>query len=506
MFCHDVCANLVFGLKKVLVIGSGFSGLAAACCLAKGGFEVTLLEKNDCLGGRARKFEAEGFVFDMGPSWYWMPDVFEDFFALFGKKVSDYYQLVRLDPSYQVFFGQNDLVQIPAKMADLEQLFEQIEPGSAANLRKFLAEAEYKYRVGMGEFVHKPSHSIWEFADIRVLSSLLRLQMFTPMSRHVRQLFKNEKLIQLLEFPVLFLGATPQNTPALYSLMNYADMALGTWYPMGGMYKIVEGMATLARELGVEIIQNQEVAQIQTTNGKAVSVITTDGNRYSADAFVGSADYHHIETKLLDASQRNYSENYWEKRVMAPSSLLWYVGINKRLDGLKHHNLFFDEDFGLHSEEIYTTPQWPTRPLFYASVPSVTDPSVAPEGCENLFLLIPVAPGLEDSPEIRERYFNVVMERLERHTGQSIRPHIVYQRSYAHADFVQDYHAFRGNAYGLANTLMQTAFLKPKMKNRQLSNLWYTGQLTTPGPGVPPSLISGQVVAKEVKKWTTANQ
>ncbi len=486
-------------MKKVVVIGSGFSGLAAACCLASEGFEVTVLEKNDCPGGRARQFEAEGFVFDMGPSWYWMPDVFDQFFAIFGKKVSDYYDLVRLDPSYQVFFGQNDRVEIPAKMLELENLFEQIEPGSAANLRKFLTEAEYKYRVGMGEFVHKPSHSIWEFADLRVLSSLLRLQMFTPMSRHVRQLFKSEKLIQLLEFPVLFLGATPQNTPALYSLMNYADMALGTWYPMGGMFKIVEAMTALARELGVEIKLNQEVANIETAQGKAIAAVTTDGTRYAADAFVGSADYHHIETKLLEPAQRNYSENYWDKRVMAPSSLLWYLGVNKRIAGLQHHNLFFDEDFGLHSEEIYTTPQWPTKPLFYASAPSVTDPSVAPDGCENLFLLIPVAPGLEDTPEIRERYFNVVMERLERHTGQIIRPHIVYKRSYAHADFVQDYHAFRGNAYGLANTLLQTAFLKPKMKNRHLSNLWYTGQLTTPGPGVPPSLISGQVVANEVK-------
>ena len=488
-------------MKKVIVIGSGFSGLAAASCLAAKGFKVTLLEKNDCLGGRARQFETQGFVFDMGPSWYWMPDVFEDYFALFGKKVSDYYDLVRLDPSYQVFFGPNDHVDIPAKMPELEQLFEQIEPGSSANLRKFLAEAEYKYRVGMGEFVHKPSHNIWEFADLRILSSLFRLQMFTPMSTHVRKLFKNEKLIQLLEFPVLFLGATPQNTPALYSLMNYADMSLGTWYPMGGMFKIVEGMAKLARELGVEIINNQEVAQILTEKGKATTILTTDGTRYEADAFVGSADYHHIESRLLAPADRNYKEDYWKSRVMAPSSLLWYVGINKRLEGLKHHNLFFDEDFGVHSEEIYTTPKWPSKPLFYASAPSITDPSVAPPGCENLFLLIPVAPGLEDTPEIREKYFDVVMERLERHTGQSIRPHIVYQRSYAHADFVQDYHAFRGNAYGLANTLLQTAFLKPKMKNRQISNLWYTGQLTTPGPGVPPSLISGQVVANEVHKW-----
>lgn len=487
-------------MKKVVVIGSGFSGLAAACCLAAEGYEVTVLEKNGIPGGRARQFETEGFVFDMGPSWYWMPDVFEDFFALFGKKIPDYYDLIRLDPSYQVFFGANDRVEIPAQMADLEKLFEQLEPGSTPNLRKFLAEAEYKYRVGMGEFVHKPSHNILEFADLRVLSSMLRLQMFTSLSTHVRKLFKNEKLIQLLEFPVLFLGATPQKTPALYSLMNYADMALGTWYPMGGMFNIVEAMASLARELGVEIKLNQEVSKIETAQGKAVSVLTTDGTRYQADAFVGSADYHHIETKLLDPESRNYSDDYWKSRVMAPSSLLWYVGVNKRLDGLLHHNLFFDEDFGVHSEEIYTTPKWPSRPLFYVSAPSVTDPSVAPPGCENLFLLIPVAPGLEDTPEVRQKYFDIIMERLEKHTGQDIRPHIIYQRSFAHADFVQDYHAFRGNAYGLANTLLQTAFLKPKMKNKHLSNLWYTGQLTVPGPGVPPSLISGQVVAQEVKK------
>jgi phytoene desaturase len=494
-----------FVLKKVIVIGSGFAGLAAACCLAKEGFDVVVLEKNDCPGGRARQFETEGFVFDMGPSWYWMPDVFEEFFAHFGKKVADYYHLVRLDPSYQVFFGKNDRVEIPAQMPALEALFEQIEPGSTAALRRFLSEAAYKYQVGMGEFVRKPSQSILEFADWRVVSSLFRLQMFTPMSKHVRQLFKNEKLIQLLEFPVLFLGATPQNTPALYSLMNYADMQLGTWYPMGGMFKIVEAMTSLARELGVEIRLNQKVTRIETHAGKAVAVHTADGARHAADAFVGGADYHHIESRLLPASDRNYDEAYWNKRVMAPSCLLWYVGVNKRLSGLKHHNLFFDEDFGVHAEEIYTTPRWPGKPLFYASVPSITDPSVAPAGSENLFLLIPVAPGLEDTPEIRAHYFDVVMQRLEQHTGQNIREHIVYQRSYAHADFVRDYHAFRGNAYGLANTLLQTAFLKPKLKNRRLSNFWYTGQLTVPGPGVPPSLISGQVVADELTQWRAKN-
>ena len=486
--------------KKVIVIGSGFAGLAAASFLAKEGYAVTVLEKNSVPGGRARVFQAEGFTFDMGPSWYWMPDVFESFFNHFGKSAADYYNLVRLDPSYSVIFGQGDVMDVPAKMPEFEALFERYEPGSTANLRRFLGEAKYKYEVGMNEFVHKPSHSIMEFADMRILKSMFRLQMFQSLSAHVRKLFKNEQLIQLLEFPVLFLGATPQKTPAMYSLMNYADIALGTWYPMGGMHKIVEAMVALAKEQGAEIILNQEVKEIVVLNGKAQTVRTADGE-YTADVFIGAADYHHVDQDLLTKSTQNYTEKYWDKRVMAPSSLLFYLGVNKRLNNLHHHNLFFDEDLGQHAIEIYETPQWPSKPLFYVSAPSITDPSVAPEGMENLFVLIPLAPDLEDTEALREQYYHIVMDRLEKLTGQEIRSHVVYKRSFAHRDFKADYHAYKGNAYGLANTLLQTAFLKPKLKSKKVSNLYYTGQLTTPGPGVPPSLISGQVVAAEVKKY-----
>ena len=485
--------------KKVVVIGSGFSGLSAASNLAQKGYDVTILEKNNIPGGRARKFETEGFLFDMGPSWYWMPDVFEQYFAQFGKKPSDYYELKRLDPSYSIFFGKDDVMEVPANMAELEAMFERYEPGSSPNLRKFLAEAQYKYEVGMKEFVHKPGNSIMEFADLRVVASLFRLQMFTSMSSYVRKLFKNEQLIQLLEFPVLFLGATPENTPAMYSLMNYADMALGTWYPMGGMHKIIEGMVSLAKELGVKILLNQEVKQIYVPNGHASKVITQDAE-YAADIVVGGADYHHVEQHLLQPEHRTYTERYWDKRTMAPSSLLFYLGIDKKLKNLHHHNLFFDADFKRHAVEIYDNPKWPAEPLFYVCAPSVTDSSVAPEGCENLFVLIPLAPGLEDNQEQREKYFDIVMDRLESLTEQDIRNHIVYKRSFAHEDFEKDYHAYKGNAYGLANTLLQTAFLKPKLKSKKVSNLYYTGQLTTPGPGVPPSLISGKVVAEEIFK------
>ena len=486
-------------MKTAGIIGSGFAGLAAACSLAKEGFKVKVFEKNEGLGGRARKFEEQGFMFDMGPSWYWMPEVFENFFNTFGKSASDYYNLVRLDPSYNVVFGKDDIISMPADYNELEQLFEEIEPGSSENLKKFLAEAEYKYKVGMEEFVWKPGLSLTEFADIRVLKSAFRLQMFTSIASQIEKLFKNEKLREILKFPVLFLGATPENTPALYSLMNHADLVGGTWYPMGGMHKIIEGFVSLAKELGVEFHVNEPVSSIEVKGKKAAGFTTSKGS-YEFDYIVAGADYHHVEQHLVPKEFRSYSEKYWDKRTMAPSSLLFYLGLDKKIDGLEHHNLFFDRDFDLHAKEIYTEPAWPTDPLFYISSPSKTDPSVAPEGKENIFMLMPLAPGIEDSEELREKYFNMICDRMQHILGVDIREHIVYKRSFCLNDFVNDYNAFKGNAYGLANTLKQTAILKPRIHHKKISNLYYTGQLTSPGPGMPPSIISGQVVAGIIAK------
>ena len=486
-------------MKKVIVIGSGFAGLSAATSLANQGFEVTILEKNEMAGGRARKFEAEGFVFDMGPSWYWMPDVFETYFAKFGKKPSDYYNLVRLDPSYSVIFDKDDALHLPANFEKLKALFESIEVGSGERLEAFLAQAAYKYEVGIGKFVWKPSRSITEFISLKLLYDLSRMDVLQSFASHVRKFFTDPKLLEIMEFPILFLGATPENTPAMYSLMNYAEITMGTWYPMGGMHEIVKGMVQLAEEKGVKILYNQNVTQIKF-EGDLVKRVFTENTEYEADVVVSGADYHHTETQLLGNS-RNYSDDYWDKRTLAPSSLLYYIGVNKRLPKLQHHNLFFDEDFKQHAFEIYTKPQWPTKPLFYVSAPSKTDPSVAPEGYENIFILIPVAPDLKnDSEEVREKYYEMVMERLEAYIGEAVRPHVIYKRTYAHSNFMADYNAFKGNAYGLANTLFQTAFLKPSLKNKNLKNMFYTGQLTVPGPGVPPSLISGLVIADEVEK------
>ncbi|MEZ5024098.1 MAG: phytoene desaturase family protein [Chitinophagales bacterium] len=458
-----------------------------------------MLEKNEGPGGRASVFEAEGFTFDMGPSWYWMPEIFDNFFEAFGKKTSDYYNLVRLDPSYRIYFNENKNVDVPAKLEDLYALFEKLEPGSSVPLKKFLKEAEYKYNVGIHEFVHKPGRSIMEFMDWRVFKSIFGLQMLTSMAKHVDNYFKHPHLRELLKFPVLFLGATPENTPAMYSLMNYADLVLGTWYPMGGMHEIIKGMVSVAEELGVKFEYNNTVTEIVISNKKSKKVITSKGE-YETDILVGGADYNHIEQALLPKEYRKYSPKYWDSRVMAPSSLLYYVGINKRVKNLKHHNLFFDADFKQHAIEVYNEPSWPSNPLFYVCCPSKTDDSVAPEGCENLFFLMPSAPDLDDKESTREKYFDIMVKRLEEQTGESIRDHIVYKKSFAHSDFKSRYNAFKGNAYGLANTLKQTAILKPSLKSKKVKNLYYTGQLTVPGPGVPPSIISGEVVAKEIFK------
>lgn len=474
---------------KIAVIGSGFSSLSAACYLAQKGHDVDVFEKNDQIGGRARVLEKDGFTFDMGPSWYWMPDVFERFFADFGKKPSDYYTLERLSPSYRVFFNDDTYLEIPDNLPDLFKLFEAEEPGSSKNLKLFLAKAEFNYKVAIENLVYRPGVSPLELVTADAVKNLG--QFFSSTSSLIRKLFISQKLIKILEFPVLFLGAKPNNTPAFYSFMNYADLVLGTWYPQGGMSKIAEGMQSLAEELGVKIYVNSPVSEIKVVAGKATSLVINK-KELAFDKILSGADYHHTET-LLPKEYRAYSESYWDKKVFAPSSLLFFVGFDKRLTNIQHHNLFFDEDFEQHAVEIYDTKQWPEKPLFYACFTSVSDKSVAPENNECGFFLMPIAPGIKDSEEMREKYFDIMLHRLEKHTGQSVRENINFKQAYCVNDFVEDYNSYKGNAYGMANTLAQTAFLRPKLQSKKVQNLFFAGQLTVPGPGVPPALISGKL-------------
>lgn len=477
-------------------MGAGFAGLSAACYQAKAGHSVIVLEKNEQNGGRARQLKRDGFTFDIGPTFYWMPDVFESFFNDFGKNVEEYYQLTKLNPAYEVFFGEGKSIKIADNIQKITEVFEGIEEGSGHKLSKFMEQAKENYEIAIQDLVYKPGRNLLE---IMTPKTATRLHLFVDtIEKQVNRLFTDKRLKEILKFPVLFLGAKPSNTPAFYNFMNYADFHLGTWHPKGGMYKVVEAMVSLAKSLGVEIINECTVNEIIVENKRVTELVTNKGN-YNCDIVISGADYAHTET-LLPLSSRQYSAQYWNKKTFAPSALLFYIGFNTRLKNLSHHSLFFDTDFQEHSKSIYDHSEWPTDPLFYASFPSMTDHDAAPQGKEAGIFLIPIAPGIEDTEEIREKYFDLILKRVEKLTKQKVTDKVLFKESYCINNFVEDYNSYKGNAYGLANTLLQTHILRPKLQSKKVSNLFFTGQLTVPGPGVPPSLISGKIVSDLIQK------
>ena len=482
--------------KSISIIGSGFSALSAACYLAKAGNNVTIFEKNKTIGGRARQLKKQGFTFDIGPTWYWMPDVFERFFGDFGKHPSDFYNLEKLNPAYSVYFGNNDFITIEDTIDKICEAFEKEESGSSIKLKKFIKKAESNYNIAIKDLVYRPGVSPLELVTPVTIKKLD--QFFSTIKKDVRKEFKNNRLAMILEFPVLFLGAKPDNTPSFYSFMNYADFGIGTFHPKGGMYQIILAMEQLAKSLGVTIKTESPIEKI-IINNKKVTGIISNNELFESDIVLSGADYHHTET-LLDKQYRQYSEHYWEQKIFAPSSLLFYVGFDKKIKNVNHHTLFFDVDFDTHARDIYDNPKWPENPLFYASFPSITDEHMAPEGKEAGIFLIPLAPGLEDSKSLRETYFEKIIKRFETLTSQNVTENVIFNESFCVNDFINDYNSYKGNAYGMANTLTQTAFLRPKLKSKKVDNLYFTGQLTVPGPGVPPSLISGKLVAELIKK------
>ncbi len=484
--------------KNISIIGSGFSSLSAACYLAKAGHNVTVYEKNEKLGGRARQFKAKGFTFDMGPSWYWMPDVFEKFFNDFNKTTKDFYEIKKLDPAYRVYFGLDDYIDIQDDIEKISKKFEEIEKGSGTKLKKFILKAKENYSIGVTDMLYKmPGISPLELVSLKTIKKVR--YFLSTIRKDVYKEFKNPKLRSILEFPVLFLGAKASNTPAFYNFMNYADFGLGTFQPKNGFYDLVTAMVSLGESLGVTYKTNYELQKIVIKEKNVSNLIFENNEEVKCDFVISGADYHHTE-KLLPVKFRQYSENYWKSRVFAPSSLLFYVGFDKKIKNIEHHNLFFDTDFDQHADEIYESPKWPSDPLFYANFTSKTNPSTAPNNCENGFFLIPIATDLDDSIEIREKYFNIILNKLEYYTKQKLKDSIIYKKSFCVSDFKKEYNSFGGNAYGLANTLFQTAFLRPNIKSKLVQNLYFCGQLTVPGPGVPPAIVSGELVANLINK------
>ncbi len=483
--------------KHICIIGGGFGGLSAAALLASRGFEVSLLEKNAGLGGRGQVWRQDGFVFDMGPSWYLMPEVFDHFFELLGKKREDYYQLQKLDPYYRVFFSKDEIVDINSNFDQTCETFEGFEKGAGNRLRDYVESARYKYDVAMRDFLYTEYRSVFQFLNRRLLTEGLRLNVFKSLDKFVQKFFSDRRARQILEYAMVFLGASPDNAPGLYSIMSHIDLNLGVFFPRGGMAALVDGFRRLAEDFGVKIYTNCEVLELQVENSQVTKAITKQGD-FSADVFLANADYQHVDQKLLPKKYRTYSPAYWEKRVMAPTMFIIYLGLNRKVPELVHHNLYFSDPWSEHFDQIFKRPEWPENPCYYVSCASYDDPEVAPEGKENIFFLVPVAPDMEDSDDVREKYAEKILDHFEDLTGTTIRDAIEIRRLFSHRDFRSEYNAYKGSALGMAHTLNQTAVFRPSHRSKKLKNLYYSGQYTHPGVGVPMTIISSQVIGGKI--------
>lgn len=497
--------------KKAIIIGAGFGGLSAATYLAKAGFEVTILEKNDWVGGRAQSWSKDGYRFDMGPSWYLLPDQFDRYFADFGHKTSDFYSLKKLSPSYRIYHLNNEVVDVPNNPEDAEKLFESIESGAGTKFRKYIKNAEFKYNLAIDKFLYRQYDTIFGLMNWNVIKSILKLDIFTSLDRLIRKYFKNPLLQKIMAYQAIFLGGVPKRIPGVYSLLNWVDFGLGTWYPQGGYQAVAKGFETLAKEKGVKFELGDEIVKLNIENKKVKSLVTKKGKIYEADVVVTNADYQWVDENLLGKKYQNYSEKSWDSRYLAASCLNYYIGLDIKLDKVLPHTFFFDEDWEEHGNSVYGKgggvffrgdgkKSWSQKPSIYIHVPSKSDKEVAPENGEALFILVPIGSGIEDTKERRKEMFEFAINKIEKHTGQNIRDHIKVYRDYCIKDFQNDYHAYKGNAFGLGQTFFQTASFRPKNYSKKLKNLFFAGQYTLPGTGTSMAMISGKVTADKIIK------
>jgi phytoene desaturase len=497
-------------VKRVAVVGAGFGGISAAAYLAQAGCSVTVYEKNGWVGGRARLLERDGFRLDMGPSWYWMPAEHDSWFADLGVAREDYYGIRRVDPSYKVYYGQSppndvsNIVTMPADFAAACDVFERYEPGAGERLRKFVDQARVKYEFAMSGFIYRNFNSMFDMLTAPLVRNITRLNFLKSYRSLIRRSFSHPYLQKILEFPVVFLGSSAVRTPAVYTLMNYIDFGLGTWYPDGGFAQVVRSMQRVAESLGARFEFNSEVTAMRSERGlaKSIELMRAGGPRETVDVdvVVANADYVHVETDLLSEPDRSIPRSAWSKRTFAPAVLNFYVGLNRRLTEIEHHTFFFDTDWDAHFDAVYGRRRWPEAPLFYLHVPSKTDPDCAPEGKEAVFILIPCAVGLEDGDEVREAYFDRVVDRIEELSGEPFRKHIEFRESMSIREFRSDYNAHMGTAFGLGQTLFQTALFRPRNRSRKLSNLYFAGHYTVPGTGTTMSMISGKLAAMRIRR------
>ncbi|ELZ13693.1 phytoene desaturase [Halovivax asiaticus JCM 14624] len=482
--------------RSVCVVGGGFGGLATACYLADAGFDMTVVEKTDQLGGRASTLERDGFTFDMGPSWYLMPDVFERFFAAFDRTPTDYYDLTHLNPHYRIFWKDGERMDVTEDIDATKRTFERYETGAGDALERYLAKAAETYEIGMEHFVYTDRPRFRDYVDVDVLRNANGLSFLGSMEDHVAEYFEHPKLRQVVQYSLVFLGGSPTNTPALYNLMSHVDFGLGVHYPDGGMGAVVDALVELGTELGVDYRTGFEVSAID--GGRGSFTVHDHADSIEADLVVSDADYAHTEQQLLAVDDRQYDAEYWHERTYAPSAFLCYLGVEGDLDELAHHSLVLPTAWDGHFQQIFDQPAWPDDPAYYLCAPSKTDDTVAPDGHSSCFLLVPIAPGLPDGPAVRDRYRDQILADVAANTGEDLRDRIVVEETFSVSDFATRYNSREGTALGLAHTLRQTGPLRPGHRSSALDGLYFTGSYTTPGIGVPMCLISGEHTAAAV--------
>lgn len=483
---------------EVVIVGGGFGGLSAACFLSEKNFDVELIEKNEEVGGRASVLEEDGFRFDMGPSWYLMPDIFQRFFEKFDREPEDYYSLTRLDPNYRIFFKDGDRMDVPADPEEAADLFETYEDGAGDAFMEYLEKSEETYEIGMNEFVLKDRNNFRDYISLDVLKNARGISLIKKMQDHVEEYFENEKLQQVMQYTLVFLGGSPKNTPALYNLMSHVDFNMGVYYPEGGIYSVIEGMRELAEEKGVKFSTGEEVEKIDRKEGK--NIVVTEDRTIEADAVVSNADYAFTETELLPEKYTTHDKDYWNSKTYAPSAFLMYLGVDDELENLEHHSLVLPEDWNEHFGKIFDHPDLPENPAYYICNPSETDDSVAPEGKSAIFILVPIAAELELDEAEKQDFRDLVLEDVEENTGVDLEEKIEYEKIFTGEDFKSKYNSFNGTALGIAHTLRQTSVFRPKQRSKKMENLYYTGQYTNPGIGMPMCLISGEHVAEKVEE------
>lgn len=489
--------------SKVVIIGGGIGGLAAANLLAKAGYDVHVYEQHSQLGGRAGEKVIKGFRFDTGPSWYLMPDVFKQYFNLFNRNVAKELSLLRLKPAYKVFYESRQPITVTSYLTNDAKTFEAIEPGAGKALERYVAASEEAYQMAIKHFLYTNFDRKHELlhADIMKRSVQLARLLFTPIHTHVQKFVRTKALQQILEYPMVFLGSSPFTAPAMYSLMSALDFKEGVYFPKKGMYTIVELLVSIGKEQGVQYHTGEEVRQIQTKQGIATGVTLKSGEQVSADIVISNADLHHTETRLLEAENRSYPNTYWSKKEAGISGLLIYLGVKGALPQLEHHNLFFVDNWKENFTAIYEDKKLPSSASLYVSRTSATDPTTAPKGHENLFVLVPLPTGFSidraELTKLTDHFINEIAQHME---VPDLADRIVYRESFGPDQFKEKFHAWQGTALGVSHLLTQSAFWRTSNKSKKVKNLYYVGANTTPGIGVPMCIISAELVFKRIAK------